>query len=147
MQNKITKFLQRVARPAGFEIYNSIYGKIRLENKIPITQSSGAVYGIWVYSEEIPNGIRNLPGHTKWYPVYWGKDISPVSRMKAHVQGHQNGNINLPSHEFLRSKELIYGAVLVSSYRRFEQFLHERYKPMLGTNRRGSISSIIEIEN
>lgn len=139
--------MKRVARPAGFEIYNSIYGEIRLENKIPITQSSGAVYGIWVYSEEIPNGIKSLPGHNKWYPVYWGKDISPVSRIKAHVQGHKNGNINLPSHEFLRNKELIYGAVLVSSYRKFENFLHQRYIPILGTDRQGRKSSIIRIEN
>ena len=147
MPQRVSRFVRRVAQASGFDVYDAIYGEILLGNPTPIQQSSGAVYGIWVFSDEIPEGIESLPGHRNWYPVYWGKDIAPVSRMKAHVQGHRNGNINLPSRVFLRNKQIIYGAILVSNYQNFEQFLHGRYTPMFGTNRVGSRSTIIEIVN
>ena len=111
-----------------------MYGAIHLGREFPIEQASGAVYGIWVKSSSPPRtGLASLPGYINWYPVYWGKDISPVSRLKAHVQGHKNGNINLPALVEVQGLPLVFGAVMVSNYKAFESLLHAKFPPMRGT--------------
>jgi len=149
MTNIVENFLRRVARAKGYTVFDSIYGDISLDRNSPITQSSGAVYGIWAFSDSsIRDELLAIPGHRNYFPVYWGKDISPVSRMKAHVQGHRNnGNIRLREQNELQGKRLIYAAILISNYQQFEQLLIERYVPMLGTRRVGSRSRVIEIIN
>ena len=94
----VPEFLKDFALKRNFAVHDCVYGSINLGRSFPIEQSCGAVYGIWASSLH-PSGPASLP-----YPAtlsgirfYWGKDITPVSRLKAHVQGHQNGNINLPS--------------------------------------------------
>jgi hypothetical protein len=149
MSNDVTEFLTTFAVNEGYTVFDSLSGSIELGQTIPIVQSSGSVYGIWVNSNTTPStGVRHLPGHPDWYPVYWGKDICPVSRMKAHVRGHaNNGNINLPGIAEVTGKRLIYGAILVSRYEGFESLLHSRFQPLRGTSRAGRRSTIIRIEN
>jgi len=148
MPKSVVSFLNAVANQAGYEVFDSLYGSINLGEAFPITQSSGAVYGIWVQADQPPrNDLSCIPGYQSWYPVYWGKDISPMSRMKAHVQGHQNGNINLPNVVEVRGKALIYGAILVSRYWEFEQLLYRDYRPMLGSPAEGRRSTIVQVKN
>ncbi|MNR55355.1 hypothetical protein D3C85_1757060 [compost metagenome] len=86
-----------------------------------------------------------MPGFPGWYPVYWGKDISPVSRIKAHVRGHKNGNIGLPSIVELKGARLVLGAVLVSEYQRFETLLHLHCPPFTGTPLTGRQGSVVMV--
>ncbi len=142
----VADFLCGFANNNGFKVFDALYGTIELGAPSPIIQSSGAVYGIWVQSAEPMSGLAPIPDHTAWFPVYWGKDIAPVSRMKAHVQGHQNGNINLPAVSAVQGKPLIFGAILVSRYREFEDLLHQRFQPLLGTRSAGKRSTVVVIE-
>lgn len=144
----VTQFLRDIAARDGYRVFNDLFGTIDLGAKLPITQSSGAVYGIWVQSSTPPRpNLQPIPGHAEWFPVYWGKDIAPASRMKAHVKGHRNGNINLPSVREVQGKPLIFGAILVANYRAFEVHLHNVCRPMLGTAAPGRASTVIRIEN
>lgn len=148
MPRKVVDFLTDFAISKGFEVYDSLFGSILIGQTPSILQSSGAVYGIWVNSDAAPSeNISAIQGYPDWYPIYWGKDISPVSRMKAHVQGHANGNIDLPNVVEVQGKPLIYGAILVSDYVGFEELLHEEYRPLKGSSATGKVGTVIRVEN
>ena len=93
----------------------------------------------------IRTGLAPIPGYPQWYPVYWGKDITPVSRLKAHVQGHQNGNINLPSIPELENLPLVFGSIFVAHYDEFERLLHAGFPPLRGTPRAGRQSTVVKV--
>jgi hypothetical protein len=142
----VPKFLKSFAAKHGFLIHDCLYGAIKLGGSFPIQQSAAAVYGIWAHMPEAPrSGLAEVPGFPGWYPVYWGKDISPVSRIKAHVQGHKNGNIGLPNIVELRDAQLVFGAVLVSEYQRFEALLHQLCPPFKGTPKFGRQGTVVQV--
>lgn len=148
MGNDVVQFLKRVAATHGFQTLDSMFGIVRLGQDLPILQSSGAVYGIWVQDEVPPKPhVSEIPDFPGWYPVYWGKDVAPVSRMKAHVQGHKaNGNANLPAMPEIQGKTLIFGAILVEKYDAFEAMLHRQFRPLKGTAARGRSHTVISIQ-
>ena len=142
----VPKFLNSFAEEHGFQVHDCLYGAIELGGTFPIQQSAAAVYGIWAHMPAAPKtGLAEVPGFPGWYPVYWGKDISPVSRIKAHVQGHRNGNIGLPSIIELKGARLVFGAVLVSEYQRFETLLHQRCPPFKGSPSFGRQSTVVRV--
>lgn len=142
----VPQFLKNIAGARGFEVSDCLYGSIHLGRSFPIEQSCGAVYGICAKAPTpLRKDMRALPGYADGYPVYWGKDISPVSRLKAHVQGHRNGNIHLPSILELANLPLVFGAVMVSSYEKFERLLHTEYPPLRGTPRSGRAVSVVKV--
>lgn len=146
MTNEVIVFLKSVAKEEGFEVLDAMYGSIHIGEAETISQSSGAVYGIFVKSEAPPSpSLLEIPGHKNWYPVYWGKDMTPTSRIRAHVQGHKNGNINLPSIVELRGKPLIFGAILVPRYFELETILHRRFPPFKGRNSQGRTRTVSRI--
>lgn len=142
----VPKFLKSFAADNGFKVHDCLYGEIQLGSEFPIQQSSAAVYGIWAEMQSTPKaGLAEVPGFPGWYPVYWGKDVSPVSRIKAHVQGHKNGNINLPAILELKDARLVFGAILVSEYQRFEALLHQNFPPLRGTPSAGKKGKIVMV--
>ncbi|MDR9864403.1 MULTISPECIES: hypothetical protein [Pseudomonas] len=142
----VPKFLKLFAAEHGLQVHDCLYGAIELGGEFPIEQSSAAVYGIWAHMSEPPRrGLAQVPGFSGWYPVYWGKDISPVSRIKAHVQGHKNGNIGLPGILELSGARLVFGAVLVSEYQRFEALLHQHCPPFKGTPSIGRQGTVVRV--
>jgi hypothetical protein len=142
----VPQFLKAIAAEHGFAVYDCIYGTIDVEAAYPIEQSAGAVYGIWANLPVAPRpGLLPIPEYRDWYPVYWGKDISPVSRLKAHVKGHKNGNIKLKTIREISGAPLVYGALLVSEYSRFERLLHERFPPLKGTHAIGRASTVVRV--
>jgi hypothetical protein len=142
----VPKFLKEFAVENDFAVYDCLYGSINLGQTSPVEQSCGAVYGIWAQSPApLTAGLSPLPGYPQWYPVYWGKDISPVSRLKAHVQGHRNGNINLPSIREVQGLPLVFGSILVSRYEQFERLLHSRFPPLRGSGRTGRQATVVRI--
>lgn len=142
----VPEFLKKFARERGFETHDCLYGSISLGCSFPVKQSNGSVYGIWVNSSVPPRAnFSSLPGHEDWYAVYWGRDIAPVSRLKAHVQGHKNGNAHLPDREELRGRPLIFGAVIVSRYRQFEGMLHSRFPPLYGSSSEGRRTTVVQV--
>lgn len=148
MTNDVVQFLKKVATTQSFQIFDSMFGTIRLGQPLPIIQSTGAVYGIWVQDVAPPRvHVAEIPGHPGWYPVYWGRDIAPVSRMKAHVQGHKaNGNANLPAVLEIQGKPLIFGAILVERYDEFEALLHNQHRPLKGTSASGRSRTVVSID-
>jgi len=149
MTNILVDFLKKVAEENNYQVFDSIYGDITLANIAKIEQSSGSVYGIWAQCDSSPDGkVESIKGHTDWFPIYWGKDVAPVSRMKAHVQDHKNtGNIALRKVKEIQGKRVIFGAIMVSNYEAFEKLLHKQYRPMKGSSRSGKKSTVIEIVN
>ena len=148
MTNEVVKFLKATATAEQYAVFDAMFGSIHIGTKFPICQSSGAVYGIWVKSESPPSpSLKTIPGFDDWYPVYWGKDIAPVSRMKAHVQGHKNGNIDLPNVIEVQNKPLIFGAILVARYRDFEKLLHGHFPPLKGSPSNGRSHTVVHVEN
>lgn len=142
----VPKFLKKFAAENKFAIYDCLYGSINLGQPYPVEQSCGAVYGIWAQSSEpLTAGLSPLPGYPQWYPVYWGKDISPVSRLKAHVQGHQNGNIDLPNIREVQGLPLVFGSVLVARYEQFERLLHSTFPPLRGSGRPGRQATVVRV--
>jgi len=142
----VPKFLKEFAAEKNFAIYDCLYGSIKLGQPYPMEQSCGAVYGIWARSPApLTNPILPVPGYPQWYPVYWGKDISPVSRLKAHVQGHQNGNIDLPNIREVQGLPLVFGSVLVARYGEFERLLHSSFPPLLGSHRTGRRATVVNV--
>jgi len=139
--------LKKEAKEHEYTIFNEIYGELCLSEEIAIKQSSGSVYGILVESDTPPKlGLKPIEFNSNMYPVYWG--IAPISRLKAHVQSHQTtGNANLRSIEEIAGKRLIFGAILVSRYSDFEKHMHDKYPPLIGSNKKGRISKIIEVIN
>ncbi len=84
---RVAQFLNNLAETNGYKVFNFLYGVIKDRQPFSILQSSGAVYGIWVQSDKSPaKNIAEIPDNKGWYPVYWGKDITPVSRVKAHTK-------------------------------------------------------------
>jgi hypothetical protein len=148
MSSSVVTFLKGIALKRKHAVFDAMFGEIRLGREFPITQSSGAVYGIWVKAKKSSKfECSPVPGHPDWHPVYWGKDIAPMSRMKAHVQGHKNGNVNLPSIRELQGHQLIFGGILVARYREFEAMLHHDYPPLRGSSARGRVSTVVHIND
>ncbi|WP_157178751.1 hypothetical protein [Herbaspirillum rubrisubalbicans] len=145
--NEVVLFLQSVASKEGFSTFDSTFGNIYLGEKHSFQQSSGAVYGIFVESITPPQvGFTKLPGFDNWQPLYWGKDMTPPSRIRAHVQGHSgNGNIDLKSIKEISGRRLIFGAIFVSEYAKFERLLHAQFPPLKGRNSAGRSHTVTKV--
>jgi len=161
----IVEWMKNLASQNNFKISNSIYGEFVLTNK-KVTQNVGSVYGIWVKlnsteKDELWNDILKinskknitdkenfLPIVEKWYPLYWGKDINPGSRIRAHANKPKGtSSLDLPKYKSLKKITVIYGNILVEKYYDFEKLLHSKYIPLLGDRRRGNTSKMIIIMN
>ncbi|SHG46671.1 hypothetical protein SAMN02745753_03976 [Marinomonas polaris DSM 16579] len=150
MTNEVVNFLVEEATSEGFKTESAIFGELFLENEPrSIRQSTGAVYGVLVESKTPPRkDLKPIKGFPNLYPVYWGKDIAPVSRLKAHVQNHQStGNADLRSIEEIQGKRLLFGAIFVEKYSEFEGYLHDSYPPIKGQKSRGRTGTIVEVIN
>ena len=147
MQNEVVEFLRTFANQENFACYDSVFGYLELSDNTPIKQSSGAVYGIWVKSEsKLNNVLKSIPKYPDWYPVYWGKDIKPISRISAHVQDHKGtGNASLRTIQHIKFKPLIFGALFVERYKEFERLVHQKYPALINAGKPGKNSSIIQI--
>lgn len=148
MSNEVISFLRQEAFQKGYAVFNDVFGRIELQNAKPIKQSSGSIYGIFVQSNTPIPDINELPSLKDFYPIYWGKDISPARRIIAHVRNYKGtGNANLPSIKAIQGKPIIFGAIFVEQYEAFEKHLHDNFRPLSGSGKSGRSSSVVEIEN
>jgi hypothetical protein len=146
MTNEVTNFLRKIAKENNFTVFNEVSGTLDIYNHPPIKQSSGAVYGIFAVSEEPLSEIKEIKDHTNLYPVYWGSDVSPPSRIGAHAKAYKGtGNAKLRENPEIKGKQLIWGAIFVSDYKGFEQHLHKNFEPLIGTSRSGKSLKNIEV--
>jgi len=172
--NQVTLFLKKeVLENSEFKRNDNLHGKIKLDDlngiiggNSKISLSSGSVYGIFAIETENSNinqlinevndkktkelkdyGSIMTDGNNKIYPIYWGKDINPGSRIVAHSRHYPGtGNAELEKYPALRNFNLIYGSIYVTKYRDFEDHLFKKYQPLLGTNKVGKESKITLIE-
>lgn len=144
MPNRVAMFLEAFAQLQGFGRHTSIHGRILLGQVFPLEQNVGAVYGICAVSSAPIGNTQPLP-NAALVPVYWGKDVSPASRVKAHAQGHRNGNINLPTMTQVHGLELYYGAILIERYEQFEDTLRRHFPPIAGGGRRGRVGTVVRV--
>ena len=149
MQNEVVQFLLKEAKDINFNTFDSVFGDLCFDEDKPIKQSCGAVYGIVVESDTPPRAsLKPLKHYPKLFPIYWGKDIAPVSRIKAHVQNHAStGNASLRKIHELKGKRIIFGAIFVEKYQDFEAHLHKTYPPLKGSIRSGGKEKIVKITN
>jgi hypothetical protein len=147
MSKRIIKILEDLADGYKFTILHNLQGRI----EDLIIANCGSVYGIAV---ESPNDImrdnmplKAFPNEPNLYPVYWGVDQKPLSRILAHVYNYENtGNAKILTHPELVGKKVYFGIVLIKEFRELEIILHKKYPPLIGDGRRGRISTKIRIE-
>lgn len=150
MSNEVVRFLITEAEKLNLKIFNSVFGEIHLERSSHlIDQSSGSIYGIVAEADKpLIQNLNSLNNFSKLFPVYWGKDISPVSRLRAHTRNYKSvGNANLKSLKEIRGKRLIFGAIFIEKYFEFEKYLHNNYPPLISSLMKGRRSNIIKIIN
>lgn len=159
MSAELINFLKAQAVAAAHAIHEQMSGEILIfDDSKAISQSVGAVYGLVVElnDQELAALIGELPRRKKprvhaplfgsFYPLYWGKDMNPGSRIRAHVQNHAStGNARLETYAGLRGKPIQYAAVWVSGYEDFESRLHASFPPILGQGRRGKTSDLVSV--
>lgn len=146
LDGRIANFLMREAQKKGFKVHTRFVGEIELYPHFQIYQLVGGVYGVWASCSPppVPEGVK--PVEDDWFPVCWGKDITPCSRVSAHVYNYKGtGNLNLSSIPELKGRLLLFGAILVSRYEEFESYLHEVYPPLKGSARVGKRSRKVQI--
>lgn len=142
-------YVSSVPMRNGFMVHTAFAGEIKLYRSAPVRQSCGAVYGIWADTvrSPAPPGVIPFLDHPDWFPVYWGKDIAPCSRILAHVRNYrETGNAKLKQNKVLQGRRLLFGAILVSDYEGFERHLHRTYRPLIGRGLPGKKSKLIRIE-
>ena len=150
----VSKWLKKVAEANNFKTYEYIGGTFDFQNNI-IKQSSGSVYGIWIATDESSReeikqataDFNNKGGPDGFAPLYWGKDISPGSRIKGHFKTSKGtGGLNLYKSKYVNC-HMIYGVILVENYLSFEKLLHNKYRPLIGSSLNGRCSSLTKIEH
>ncbi|RYZ37198.1 MAG: hypothetical protein EOO71_28945 [Myxococcaceae bacterium] len=149
MDDRVAVFLRSEAQRRGYKVFDALVGEIDLEHEEPIRQLCGSVYGVWadISKRTAPASVKMLPDNAGWFPVYWGRDIKPCSRILAHIQNHKGtGNAKLRDAIEIRGRRLIFGAVLAERYRELESHLHSLYPPLLGSAREGKQPRLIRIE-
>jgi len=151
MKSEVVEFLLKEAEICQYKTMDYIQTKIEYnttEEKYTIEHQIASVYGFWIkldkekkkeVFEDTECGEVHLI-RDNWYPLYWGKDIYAGSRMDAHIaEPEGTGTMGLSKYNSLKDGEIISGGVLVEfkKYEGFEKYLHENYKPILGSSKKG----------
>ena len=167
MNNEVSEFLKKVAKKVKneFTMYDNLHGEIVLNDSkeklganSKIHLSTGSVYGIFAIKtpksnikklfEETQNSVISIDENNEIYPIYWGKDINPGSRIVIHARPNpKTGNAKLEEIQELRNFKLIFGNIYITKYKDFESYLHKNYPPLIGTSRGGKGSKITVIDN
>lgn len=170
MDNEVSSFLKKVAKEVenNFTMYDNLHGEIILEDdkeklgaNSKVHLSTGSVYGIFAIKTKNSNieklfeetqkskdSVKSIDEQQNIYPVYWGKDINPGSRIVTHSRPNPNtGNAKLEEVKELRNFKLIFGSIFVTKYKDFESYLHKNYPPLIGTSKCGKGSKITVIDN
>ena len=164
MSNQATDFLKKIALKEKFDTYDCLSGEIEFSDSADtigantnIYLSSGSVYcfiaikadnsDIEALFEETGNTVNEIQKNSGQYLIYCGKDINPGSRIAAHVRPRTNtGNAELEKISALRNFQIIYGSVYVQNYLNFEQLVHKKHPPLIGSPRPGKKSKYTFIE-
>jgi len=146
-------------------MYDNLHGEIILDDSedkqggnSKVHLSTGSVYGIFAIKtkesdidklfEETKNSVKSIDEKETIYPIYWGKDINPGSRIVIHARPNpKTGNAKLEQIQELRKFKLIFGNIFITKYKDFEAYLHEHYPALIGTSRGGKGSKITVIDN
>lgn len=170
MNNEVSSFLKKIANKVknDFTMYDNLHGEIILDDdgeklggNSKVHLSTGSVYGIFAIKTEnsdieklfeetqkSKDSVKSIDKELKIYPVYWGKDINPGSRIVTHSRPNPNtGNAKLEEVKELRNFKLIFGSIFITKYKDFESYLHKKYPPLIGTSRGGKGSKITVIDN
>lgn len=151
MKNQLVEFLLEEANKCKYKTVEYIQPLVEYDNndeKYKINRQIACVYGFWidlreakkkkVFKETDCGDIKPIVDN--WYPLYWGKDIYPGSRINAHItEPKGTGTMELSKYSSLENCKIICGGILVElkSYEMFEQNLHSNYKPILGSSKKG----------
>jgi len=165
MSNEATGFLLRAAKEAKYTTYENLSGEVKFGDSDDVIGgdtnvylSSGSVYCFLAIAiegssteqlfSEVGRAAQPIDSDGMIYPIYFGKDINPGSRIADHVRPRSvTVNAGLEGIKSLRKFRLIYGSIYVARYSEFESFLHEMYAPLIGTSRAGRQSTYTVIVN
>jgi hypothetical protein len=76
---------------------------------------------------------NTVPLEGEIFPLYWGQDISPRSRLSSHLGAtvKRTGALYLGSYETWKDKVFGYSVVLVADRKKVETELIKKYPPLL----------------
>lgn len=152
MSNEVTTFLKEYAKRKGYKVLSEQSGEILFadagtcigkETKIHL--SSGSVYGFFAIKtktssesdlfKEVKRASTALDVEANIYPLYWGKDINPGSRIADHVRPRtKTGNAELEKIVALRKFRVVFTVIYVERYQQFEKELHDDFPPLVGSS-------------
>ncbi len=151
-KNTVVVFLEKVNEEFnGTSKLDFLQGNFDFVKK-QVVQNAGSVYGVFINITE--EELANLPNeyrkdaykYNDYYVLYWGKDVHPSNRISEHLKANVNtGSLHLNKRKVLHKYELIWGCIIVNNYDKFEQHLHEKYKPILGSNKVGKSLKNIKV--
>lgn len=127
----------------GEDYCEFIWGDYDFKN-CKVNKNVGSVYGIWVKANKkeieeykTKNG-KPMDEFGGYLPLYWGKDVTPSSRIDAHFRTSKGtGGLDLINSNY-SNKELVFGCVLTAQYAKHEKRLHKEYPPIKGSSKDGN---------
>ena len=148
-RNIIIKVITRMVRKDKIKYISGEIINVGTE-KCAMTSKRGSVYGFAIkienndLKEKIFNSIcderkkiDNLCkwksiAKTKYFPLYWGKDINMGARILAHTRSMKStGTLQLNKLDVLKNCEIIYGAVPCLEYEKYEKQLKNDFPDLL----------------
>lgn len=89
------------------------------------------------------NDWQPLDKNGKWYPLYWGADLTLGARIRSHARKLTKTNsVYLSKKPFLQGHNIVYGAILCSDYLNVENALHNDYKDLFKTTNKKQIEKL-----
>lgn len=145
-KNEVVMVLEDIAGEKKVDFIVDIVNNPGLED-CSISDKRGGVYGFAIKLEdnEVDNFFENRDNTNikrvdwktignRYYPLYWGKDINLGSRLHAHTKSQKDTySIQLNNREFLKGKEIIFGAILCANKGEIEKRLKRRFPDVLMT--------------
>mgnify|MGYP000162697728 CR=1 FL=1 len=84
-----------------------------------------------------------LDDEGRWYPLYWGADLTLGARIRSHVgKPTKTGSVYLSKKPFLKDYNMVYGAILCEDYSNVENFLHTNYKDIFKTTNKNQLGKL-----
>ena len=81
--------------------------------------------------------MQPLDDEGRWYPLYWGADLTLGARIRSHAgKPTKTGSVYFSQKPFLQGRNMVSGAILCEDYLDVENLLHKNYKDIFKTTKK-----------
>lgn len=89
------------------------------------------------------NDWQPLDDEGRWYPLYWGADLTLGARIRSHAgKPTKTGSVYLSQKPFLKNRNMVYGAILCVDYLDVENLLHTKYIDIFKTTNKNQLGKL-----